>query len=703
MTINSTSQTTDTREFQIPLLKDQHTHPLFYSSCMDGLDLRDIDSKKEALDAIGSKATSNQEILIVRGWVDSNYKLTDEDLEQFPPVVVFNLSLHSLKRNTGATALLKNLYGTDVDNWSIPKWYEKHIRVVLNCIAKLNASVERLQRFYASLKETYGVAYAEEMLLVDAEELDLFETAGLLDRTRFWAAPDTYKGLSASARDMVHGLKLFSDGALGVRTAAVHSPYDTGDHGFMTYSDDELHAILEDCFSTGKAIAVHAIGDKAIDQVVNSFSKQQDKMNDTTEVRIEHAQLISRETAARAKELGIKLCMQPNFSADSADYSDRLAQDYLEANNPFRMLIDDVGYLPGQDLIFGSDGMPHGVAEALKQSLFPPYPQQRLTLNEFVAGYCMTDQSDEWINVSISDDDVTLDLSTSQRQPIGSERIRVVAAEDRFVRVAGSWLYSRVRALQGSRPPIVFLHGIGESSQSFREMFHQPQLLAHDLIAIDQAGYGRSSEAEDSQYSFDIQIERILAVLAQLGVQNFHLVGHSMGGDIATKMCLQDPQARILSLMNVEGDLTRKDMFISGPAKKAMDGGNFDAWFSKTFRETTVFEKMAPKRASQARYYASLQFARSAAFQQNAKEIYDTHFAAEPSGFAENYLRVECSKCFLWGRHSLHQEGQNFLRDHKLQNTRFEDSGHWLMIDEANRFASILADFVSGKPLSANE
>jgi hypothetical protein len=50
-------------------------------------------------------------------------------------------------------------------------------------------------------------------------------------------------------------------------------------------------------------------------------------------------------------------------------------------------LIDEVGYVPGADLVFGSDGMPHGIREALRQSLFPPYAGQALTLDEFVAGY----------------------------------------------------------------------------------------------------------------------------------------------------------------------------------------------------------------------------------------------------------------------------------------------------------------------------
>ncbi|MGA2152760.1 MAG: hypothetical protein ABSG48_11515, partial [Geobacteraceae bacterium] len=98
---------------------------------------------------------------------------------------------------------------------------------------------------------------------------------------------------------------------------------------------------------------------------------------------------------------GIVLCMQPNFSFESTCYRDRLPGQFLGRNNPFRMLIDDVGYVPGKDLLFGSDGMPHGAQYALESALFPPFPGQVLELSEFVAGYCMPDLENGFIDVAI--------------------------------------------------------------------------------------------------------------------------------------------------------------------------------------------------------------------------------------------------------------------------------------------------------------
>jgi len=104
-------------------------------------------------------------------------------------------------------------------------------------------------------------------------------------------------------------------------------------------------------------------------------------------VRLEHVQFIDEAQARRARDLGLALCMQPNFSVESRDYADRLPESHLRSLNPFRMLIDRVGFQPGKDLLFGSDGMPHGAAAAWQWGLFPVHEGQRLSSEELSAGY----------------------------------------------------------------------------------------------------------------------------------------------------------------------------------------------------------------------------------------------------------------------------------------------------------------------------
>jgi predicted amidohydrolase YtcJ len=390
-------------KIQIPLLRDRHTHPFLYASWIDGINIHDASSKQDALKRIKAQEVSDGEILIVQGWLDSKFQFVAEDLKSFGPTAVFNLSLHGLVMNDQAKTMIESELGM-TGQWKDQVWFERNLRRILNAFAILNGNVDRLKRYFDWLRTKHGVIYAEEMLLAGEKEIEVFREAELLDRTRFWCSWEMWQTLSQPSQNLIRGMKIFADGALGVRTAAVKAAYDTGDNGMLMYSDEELEKLFIDCVETERAIAIHAIGDRAIDQVVELVHRQRIASGFENEVRIEHAQLISLESARQAKETGIILSMQPNFSVDSIEYLDRLPNQYLVGNNPFRMLIDEVGFVPGEDLIFGSDGMPHGATEAIRQSLTPPYPkQQALTVDELVAGYC--DRSvfanDEMIEVAL--------------------------------------------------------------------------------------------------------------------------------------------------------------------------------------------------------------------------------------------------------------------------------------------------------------
>ena len=141
------------------------------------------------------------------------------------------------------------------------------------------------------------------------------------------------------------------------------------------------------------SIAIHAIGGRSIDQTISVLESLDHELAQSSYIRMEHAQLIDLPMALRAKDLGIVLSMQPNFTSDSVHYADRLDEAHLRTNNPFRMLIDEAGFEPGRDLIFGSDGMPHGVEYALTQALFPAFESQRVSLDEFRAAYCLEESA----------------------------------------------------------------------------------------------------------------------------------------------------------------------------------------------------------------------------------------------------------------------------------------------------------------------
>ena len=393
---------------RIPLLRDRHSHPLLYAALRNSVDLnRPGETRESALERVRARARDAASrpagYVIATGWNSGRIHLEKADFDDLPPAVVLNLSIHGLIVNDAGRELMRSHDAAVADHLDDQDWIERNLRRVLNVFANAGASVERLKALFDDLRGL-GVYHAEEMLLVGENEIRLFDEAGLAHRTRFWAAPEAYDAASPPNRARIHGIKLFTDGAIGVTTAALHEKYRTAEHhGLLLYESAELEALIAHYIGE-KPMAIHAIGDAAIDQVVSAIEAVARRVPTRQAIRMEHAQFISEATARRAKAVGLELCMQPNFSEDSVTYADRLPMGYPERNNPFRMLIDRVGYVPGVDLYFGSDGMPHGAQEALRQSLFPDggYDSQTLTMDEFIAGYCLSDMTEGAIEVEVN-------------------------------------------------------------------------------------------------------------------------------------------------------------------------------------------------------------------------------------------------------------------------------------------------------------
>jgi predicted amidohydrolase YtcJ len=388
---------------RIPLLKDSHTHPYLYAALGNCLDISSITGKKEAVSRI-TERFATEEFVIVTGWYNSSFGFEDDELDVLPPLVIFNISLHSMLMNAAARKRLAGSFPQVVENYLNGGWVERNAPLVLDFMVKTKpCGVGGLRSYFAGLARL-GVWYAEEMSLQGDAEVELFREASLIDRTSFWTSPDTFCAMGGEARKDVRGIKLFADGAVGARTAMLEERYLSGEEGVLVWSDDELRDLIEGASSTGKSLSVHAIGNTAIDQTLRVLEQVRDCRRVFPEIRMEHCQFISPQAALKAKSMDLILCMQPNFSLDSTCYADRLPESYRLRNNPLRMLIDEAGFVPGRDLLFGSDGMPHGIRSALESALFPPLDGQRLTLDEFIAGYCMPDFSNGHIDLSIDYD-----------------------------------------------------------------------------------------------------------------------------------------------------------------------------------------------------------------------------------------------------------------------------------------------------------
>jgi predicted amidohydrolase YtcJ len=305
--------------------------------------------------------------------------------------------------NRTAQKMLADEHSQIIANYQNPDWCEEHLTELVLFFSKiLPTSLETVLEYATLLKNDFGIFETEDMLLPSDNFYKMIRYSPLSERVSFWADIVTFRTLEKDTRSQIKGIKLFTDGANGASTAAIGEPYITGEKGFLTHSDRKLTELMEESLEISNAVAIHAIGDRAVDQIISSTEILRNS-GALKPVRIEHCQFISEKSAKKAKDLGIILSLQPNFNEDSVIYADRIPKKYVLQNNPFRMLIDKAGFIPGKDLILGSDGMPHGVEFALEQSLWPPYPIQKLEIEEFIAGYCV-DKDTENLELEIDNE-----------------------------------------------------------------------------------------------------------------------------------------------------------------------------------------------------------------------------------------------------------------------------------------------------------
>ncbi|HOX92762.1 MAG TPA: amidohydrolase family protein, partial [Spirochaetales bacterium] len=368
----------------LPLLHDHHSHTGLYmalDSCPSILGM----SKEAAVNLLLSM--DRDRLNLVTGWRSDVFYPEPKLLQILPPVLLVNFSLHGFVLSDAAVPLLKDFAPDLATHATDGAWLESHVPALFEAYSEqAGIPADGLSAQFSKLA-ALGIGSTEDMAVPSARIVECVLDSPYHKRLLLWAAPALYTRLTAAHKDAIHGLKLFLDGSIGARSAALSASWIGAWNPVMAYTDERLLEELGALACYKKALSMHAIGDRAIEQAIRAIERAQSSGIRFPSIRLEHVQFISREQAQRARNIGIILSMQPNFTSDSVDYADRLQPALLAANNPFRMLIDDCGFIPGKDLVFGSDGMPHGIEYAATQSLFPPFDGQRLSLEELVAGY----------------------------------------------------------------------------------------------------------------------------------------------------------------------------------------------------------------------------------------------------------------------------------------------------------------------------
>jgi pimeloyl-ACP methyl ester carboxylesterase len=236
--------------------------------------------------------------------------------------------------------------------------------------------------------------------------------------------------------------------------------------------------------------------------------------------------------------------------------------------------------------------------------------------------------------------------------------------------VSGASLELDTLVSPGRKPPVLFLHGFGSTKEDYADFAHIPKLAAGGFIAFDAPGFGRSMSSDLSRVSIEFLVDVADAVLKRLAIEEFHVVGHSMGGLTALMLAQRAPD-RVLSFVNIEGNLTLEDCFLS---RQIFDNPTDDP---AVFLEEFVARTHPGLEFSSALYASNV---RSKVRPGVVRSVFESMVDLSENGdLLARFTALALPRLFMYGAQNAGLSYIPLLREQGVEVAEIPFSGHWPM------------------------
>lgn len=257
----------------------------------------------------------------------------------------------------------------------------------------------------------------------------------------------------------IGSVKLFADGALGPRTAAMFQPYEgePQNKGVLLLDNEQVFEIGQKASANGISVAIHAIGDQANHEVIQGYAQlrrfEQQHHLPMLRHRIEHVQILHPDDEARLAELNVIASVQPIHATSDMFTADRYWGKRSTGAYAFRTLLDQ-----GTHMCFGSDAPVespnpflgiHAAVTRQRADGSPAqdgwYPAQRLHLEEALAGYTTGPAYAAHLEGQVGQltPDAFADLIVLDQDPFTTSAQYLYQVQPDATMVGGEWVWQR--------------------------------------------------------------------------------------------------------------------------------------------------------------------------------------------------------------------------------------------------------------------
>jgi predicted amidohydrolase YtcJ len=348
----------------VPGFIDSHVHLTATGRALANADVRDATSKEEFLASIRARAVDGADIVHVEGFDETRWERhelpTAHELDEITTVPVVATRADGHISVVSSSALVRidltdaDGVGSDADARPTGRLTrEANRRAVAWAEASYDTQrIEGYQLQAAGLAASRGVTSVHEMSL-DVSDLDVL--LGHRHRLPVDVAPTPGSMSLPDAMErgfLAIGGDLAVDGSIGARTAALSHAYEDGsDQGALYHDDDTMAEFFHAAHNAGLQVGVHAIGDRAIEQVLTTWERvylaldsRERRHFRARRHRIEHFVLPSGDQIERTAMLGLAVSVQPSFDRlwghGGGMYEERLGPARAMAAHPIRTMLD---------------------------------------------------------------------------------------------------------------------------------------------------------------------------------------------------------------------------------------------------------------------------------------------------------------------------------------------------------------------------